>query len=230
MCALVCVCVGGGGRLQFSWFDFLSCVLRLQDAAQGRDVTVVSCTDAQSVGFIADGAGRCFISKNTAVAACLLDSLDAFSLPTLSGAGVKDFFCFTMNKLRNFIRFGARPNAHLFFCSLLVSSLGPCESEDVHEVSPPAHMSGVGEAWQDGVPLLLIVLSTQPENEGGLGPLTEFSKKLLVAGEESVCKMGCGEYPSSSCLKREPTGETTPFGGAPPFCRQPCRDHALRYG
>ncbi|CAJ1441452.1 unnamed protein product, partial [Effrenium voratum] len=100
----------------------------LQDAAQGRDVTVVSCTDAQSVGFIADGAGRCFISKNTAVGACLLDSLDAFSLPTLSG---------------------------------------------------------VGEAWQDGVPLLLIVLSTQPENEGGLGPLTEFSKKLLVAGEES---------------------------------------------
>ena len=84
---------------------------------------MVTCTDSQSVGFMADGAGRCF-SGNSTIGACLIDAVDAFALPTLSG---------------------------------------------------------VGEAWQDGVPLLLIVLSPLLSEDQSVGPLAEFSKKILVA-------------------------------------------------
>ena len=98
---------------------------RLEEAASESCVNVVTCTDAQSVGFMADGASRCFVGMNSTIGACLLDSVDAFSLPVLSG---------------------------------------------------------VGEAWQDGVPLLLLVLSPGLE-DGSIGPLTEFSKKVFVGGQ-----------------------------------------------
>ncbi|CAE8625301.1 unnamed protein product [Polarella glacialis] len=97
--------------------------------AQGGGLQVVPCTDAQSVGFVADGAARCFAGGGTSVAACLVDSVDPFGLPTLSG---------------------------------------------------------VGEAWQDGVPVLLLVLSGEQMGPVGraedfAGPLREFSKEVLVA-------------------------------------------------
>ena len=94
-------------------------VLRLEEAA-GSCLQVVTCSDAQSVGFMADGAARCFAGHGS-VSACLMDAVDAFALPTLSG---------------------------------------------------------VGEAWQDGVAMLLIVLSPQ-EDQGGVGPLVEFSKQIF---------------------------------------------------
>ena len=107
--------------------------LRLEEAAQETCVNVVACTDAQSVGFMADGAARCFIGMNSTIGACLLDSVDAFSLPVLSG---------------------------------------------------------VGEAWQDGVPLLLLVLSPGLEEgarSGSIGPLAEFSKQVLV-GDQNLAE------------------------------------------
>ena len=104
-------------------------------------MNVVTCTDAQSVGFMADGAARCFVGNGRigACGACLMDSVDAFSLPVLSG---------------------------------------------------------VGEAWQDGVPLLLLVLSPSLESEQigdvGIGPLKELSKQVLVGDlddlKETICR------------------------------------------
>ena len=129
---------------------------RLREAASASSLAVVGCTDAQSVGFVADGAGRCFEAGNKAVGACIVDSLDAFSLPALSG---------------------------------------------------------VGEAWQDGVPLLLLVLSTHATAHG-TGPLTEFSKKLVLASSpeswesdfKAAAELACAApaAPVSILLPRSP--------------------------
>ena len=135
---------------------------RLQEAASGSPLAVLGCTDAQSVGFIADGAGRCFEAANKTVAACLL------------------LGCLLVGFLKLF--------ETLFFwgfCSLLLNIYQGFRSrprlDSLDAFSLPM-LSGVGEAWQDGVPLLLLVLSTQSE-AAGAGPLTELSKRVFVSSQ-----------------------------------------------